>query len=279
LEVARGESLEFFTGRFVKSREFAELAVFFDDWERTAIPQAIRKEATALLIQTMSQTFMGQRLDSCPVHDLFSKWHSRINRGDVEFPGWATAQITQFVPFNLLHATELYIDLIRDDFLESDRELVVRQDVVKETRQRLSTLTPDEFATCFPSNFPYALDRLIHIDRRRQYPPPFLANYSDWTWMRSVLLAAAQIHPQSLLPQLIHEFGEYGPTGELFADFKFREKDVLEFFGPDTPKFYALMLEAFTPDPQLDQNFARLLPLARKQAEQWQADSKRNRAS
>lgn len=270
LEVARGEGFEAFANNFARSREFAEIALFFDESRAISFPQALRKEATSVLIHRMSDLLAGRRFESGFVHDLFSKWQSRINREDPDFPEWATAQITRFIPSNLLHATELWFDLVHGQYLEQAKEIEIRRKVVKVVRDRLSVLDPEQFARSFPSDFPYTFGHLIRLDQR-VYPAEFLTKYSDWTWMKDILLKAAQNNPEILVPHLIQDFGDYGPRGDLFTVFKFRHQDIEEFFGEDTAKFYELISQAFTPDPRIDANFRRLLPLAMQQAKEWQS--------
>jgi thymidylate kinase len=272
LKVARGEAFEAFATEFVNSREFAEIAIFFDKSEAILVPQENRKRVTEVLIQTMSSLFPQERFESFAVHDLFSKWHGRINRGGVEFPAWAITQITKFIPASLLHATEVYSDLIHDDFVELEKEAIIRQAVVAAVRDRLSVISMDEFAQSFPRDFPYTLDRLFHLDRQRKYPSEFLTDYSQWTWMKEMLLDAGERHPENIIPQLVHEFGDYGPKGDVYSIFKFRDSDVLQYFGESTPRFYALIRRRFVTDSKLDPNFKRLIPLAQQQAEQWRSN-------
>lgn|GEM_PF-1786613 len=261
--VSGGESLQSFADRFASSREFAELALFFD--QSHTLSQPIRRQTTALLIQSLSKKAGSERLENSNVHDLFSKWESRISREAVEFVEWAAAQIIQFVPSNLLHATELWFDLVRDDYLELEKQIQIRKLVVKAVREKLSTLTPEQFARCFPSDFPYTLGHLIRLDRK-DYPPEFLTKHSEWTWMAPLLLDSARVHPEILMPHLINEFGEYGPQGNVYTAYKFRKDDVTEFFGRDVAEFYALASEPFAPDPRIDTNFQRLFPLAAVEA-------------
>jgi hypothetical protein len=270
LSVAQGEAFDAFADQFTASREFAEIAIFFDESGAISVPQAIRMEASAVLIRRMSNVSQGQRLELSLVHDLFSKWQSRISRQDADFPDWATAQISQFVPSNLLHATELWFDLVRDEFIELEKQVEIRQMVVQIVRDQLSTLNPEQLARSFRSDFPYTLGRLIRLDRRA-YPEEFLTKYSDWAWMSTLLLEAAERFPEIVGPQLIQEFGNYGPHPGPFTWFNFRDQDIAAFFGENRATFYALMSQPFTPDSKIDANFKRLFPLASKQAKEWRS--------
>lgn len=262
--LARGEGSERFADRFANSREFAELGLFFD--QPQTLSQAARRETTALLIQSMSKAAGTERLENSNVHDLFSKWDSRVSREAAGFVEWAATQIIQFVPSNLLHATELWFDLVRDQYLELEKQIEIRRLIVNAVRQAFSTLTSEQFALCFPSNFPYTLGHLIRLDQKK-YPPEFLTDHSDWAWMKPQLLNGARTHPEILMPHLINEFGDYGPQGNVYTFFKFRENDVMSFFGRDAAEFYALASKSFPPDPKIDANFQRILPLAAAEAE------------
>lgn len=261
--VSQGEGYGAFADRFARSREFADLALFFD--QPHTLSQSARRETSALLIQSISKAVGPGRLERSIVHDLFSQWESRISREALEFVEWAATQIIQFIPTNLLHATELWFDLVRDDYLELEKQIEIRHLIATAVRQRLPTLSIESFASCFPRDFPYTLGHLIRLDGK-DYPPGFLTPYGDWAWMGSLILHAAQVYPEILMPHLIDAFGEYGPRGNVYTVFKFREDDVASFFGGDVAEFYALASKPFSPDPGIDANFQRLFPLAAAEA-------------
>lgn len=264
LSISEGKGCEAFVERFAKSREFAELVMFFD--ENFLLSDAQRREASAELIQAISKQSGIRRLESHPIHDLFSKWQDRISRESPEFVEWAAQQITQFLPSNLLHVTELWFDLVRDSYLEMEKQIAIRHIMVKAAREQLSILEAEDFSQCFSSNFPYTFGHLIRLDHK-SYPAGFLTKYSDWAWMGEMMLKAARLHPETLVPHLVNAFGAYGPQFEVFTSYRFRMEDVADFFGDKAPEFYSLVSIPFIPNPNLDANFIRLFPLAAKEAE------------
>jgi hypothetical protein len=263
--IAGNKNLQTFSDRFTTSREFAEIVIFFDKTRLIPISQTQRLKVSSLLIKDLSRKAGAGRIENSPVHDLFSHWQSPAEQDTPEFRNWAAEQIIGFIPHNLLHATELYFDFVRDTHLPLEAQSEIRQRMVQSTKEQLSKLTPKEFAQCFPAGFPYTLGHLIRLDRK-DYPPPFLTKHTDWVWMTPLLLSAIQIHPEILIPQIINEFGEYGPGGELYTWYRFREDAVKEFFGDRAHEFYSAIRQPFDVDRKMDANFARLVSLAQEKA-------------
>lgn len=268
-EIAENKNLESFSDRFTDSREFAELVVFFDASYSRLISLPQRLGVSSLMIRDMSRKAGRRRIEEYPVHDLFSQWQHRAEQDSEEFRQWAEKEIVNFIPQNLSHATELYFDFVRDPYLSIQTQAAIRQQVVAAAKERLSSLSPDEFARCFPSNLPYVLGYLIRLDRK-PYPPEFQTRHSDWVWMRDILLEAARSNPRTLVPQLINEFGEYGPTGDVFTSYQFRRDAVEEMFGERAEELYKLIQKPFELDDEIDSNFARVVEMARQKANEME---------
>jgi hypothetical protein len=263
IEVGDGRNADAFADRFASSRDFAEVAIFFDATPQ--LSQSKRLAVSSLLIQGIISRSNGDRFEESPVHDLFSKWQSRGENDTPEYREWAANEILKRIPSDLLHATELYFDLIRDAHVAFEAQCTIRRLVVEKVISELSVLPPEEVALCFPSAFPYTLAHLIRLDGK-EYPPEFMTRPADWTAIYDAVIAAANTNPSRIVPQLIAAFGKYAPPYQVYTTFEFVEDAVEEFCGEDVKQFFSVFRREFAIDPKLSPNFARLIPLARAEA-------------
>jgi hypothetical protein len=150
--------------------------------------------------------------------------------------------------------------------VEFEAQCVIRRLVVAKVIRQLSALTPEEVASCFPPAFPYTLAHLIRLDGR-EYPPEFLTQPADWTAIHTAVIAAAKANPTRMVPQLIAAFGRFGPPYQIYTSFDFIDDQVKEFCEGDVKQFFSVFAKEFAVDPKLNSNFARLIPLARAEAE------------
>jgi hypothetical protein len=263
--VAAGHDVEVFSNRFVASREFAELAVFFDDAARgwstePHVSPPARLAAGSVMLRIESTQAGDNSLYQSSTHHLIQHWISNATN-DNAYIDWAIGEILTRIPNRLFRATELYLDLFRDLHISTETQSGVRKQVLEKSRHSFLTMSAGEFATCFPSHFPYTLVYLIRLDSKT-ISEQLLTRLEDWKWLRPQLLAGLTVRPEILVPQVLPIFGAFGPQPGPFEHYRFDDNAVAQFFETDREMFYRRVAEPFTPPDKLEKNFARLLPLA-----------------
>jgi hypothetical protein len=267
--VARGESVEEFANAFVTSREFGELAIFFDEalrsWRTQPRVESQERLAVASAMIRIEEEQAGENLlYQIPTHHLIQQWISNA-ANDQYFIAWAENEVLSRIPHGLIRATELYFDLFRDLRISVESQSITRRKIAEKARDAFLRMLPSEFATCFPSHFPYTLAHLLRLDSK-QPSEQLLTRLEDWTWLEPQLLAALAERPDIMVPHVLPVFGSFGPHPGPFEHYKFDDTAVGRFFGPDRERFYRLVSEPFDRPGKLDANFQRLLPLAVEQA-------------
>ena len=267
--ISRSERIDEFAERFVNSQPFAELTLFFDEALRhrgtsISVPVEARLITGSKLIEFASKAAADSLLYKFPTYHLIEGWIRPVS-GDPMFDAWASGEILQRMPTELLRATELYFDLFRDSHVATEIQAKVRSQILEKAKAAFSQMSVGEFAACFPVNFPYTLSHLVRLDTKS--PPELYTSFGDWRWMAPQLLAALREEPSIILPQVLALFGIFGPHPGPFESFKFNDEAVREFFGQDVGEFYRLVSRADPLALKVDENFQRLVPLARDDAQ------------
>jgi hypothetical protein len=267
--MSRGEFAHSFAESFVTSRVFAELAVFFDDALRQRrgelqVLASARLVAASAMLRIQSAQRPDRLLWEGATHHLIKHWISK-GTGDPEYIAWATGEILTRIPNDLFKGTELYLDLFRDMDISIEIQSRVRDQILAKAHSAFDEITPTGFAALFPGHFPYTLSYLVRLDTKG--PSDVLrARLQDWAWLKPHILGALSERPDIFVPQVLPLFGTYGPQPGPYETYKFNDDAVAEFFGPERARFYELTAQPFAPDPKLDENFKRLLPLAAEEA-------------
>jgi len=253
--IATEREVDTFASKFVSSREFAELAVFFDDAIRNwptepHISSPARLAVASIMLRLESAQTGDNLLYQSPTHHLIRHWISNA-ASDKEYIDWATGEILARIPTELLRATELYFDLFRDLHISIKTQSAVRKQVLEKARSSFSTMSPGDFATCFPGHFPYTLAHLIRLDSKT-VSEQLLTRWEDWEWLKPQLLAGLAERPDILVPHVLPLFGTFGPQPGPFEHYKFNDNAVAQFFGADREIFYRRIAQPFTPLDKLD---------------------------
>jgi hypothetical protein len=268
--MARGKIPESFAETFVTSRTFAEITVFFDDALRQRrgeleVSTSSRLSAASTMLEIQSNQHPNRMFWEGATHHLIKHWVEK-GTGDPAYITWATEEILKRIPNNLFKATELYLDLFRDMHISTEAQSSVRDEILAKARSVFLELPPGDFAALFPAHFPYTLSYLVRLDTKG--PSDALRTRpQDWAWLKGQILSGLRERPDILIPQVLPIFGTYGPQPGPYETYKFIDHSVAEFFGEDRARFYELIAQPFTPHPNLDANFKRLLPLAAGEAQ------------
>jgi hypothetical protein len=274
--LSRGEKIESFAERFLSSRGFGELAIFFDQALRQRrgtqhVPSPARLRAATLMLQQESIRAGLELLYRGSAHHLVLQWISVAVAGP-EYNAWAKEEIISRIPNDLYRATELYFDLFRDNHIPLDIQSQVRNEVLEKSRQEFSQMTPQDFATRFPGHFPYTLAHLVRLDSKGGDSNVLRTQLDDWRWLAPLLLSALRERPDILVPQALPLFGTFGPQPGPFEIYRFDHAAIDKFFGANSRTFYEAIAQPVTPQPALDHNFKLLLPLAAKAAKKTMDD-------
>lgn len=258
-----GDGVQSLGEKFADSNEFAELILFFENFNRRIENETLLRIASVVL-QRMAPLhhYPDQAAPSLTTLKLWL--HKVIPFSDSNYTDWLASEIESCLPSRLPDANWLFFNFAREK-LQSDQFLKLRQYFVLSVRRHFEFMSPADFARCFEANYPYSLSQLIRIDRK-VYAPECLTNFSDWIWLRNLLLEGMRLGPQVLIPQVIGAFGEFGPEGGMPTWFKFEESGLKEVFGEKIDEALQLLSQDLEIQPNTEGWFKLAWPLAIKEA-------------
>jgi hypothetical protein len=251
------------------SDTFGEAVLFFDNATLSTSQDCVAKVASAVL-SILRQKFGPKEMRQEHAYEVALQWVLRRSHPN-QAMDWVTAEIILSVPRNLRLASELYFAVVRDNPAGVDKQIEARRAMVNAARTSIPKMSASDVANCFDPGFGYTLRYLLILDGK-QYPPVFQTQPADWNWIGRPLLDALRAAPCTLAPQIIHAFGEYGPSGEAYTWYKFDQNRLLGIFGENGKQILALLLADLDPSPDLDADSRRLIPMAKAEAERLLRD-------
>ena len=153
-----------FAARFAASRDFAEIALFFDrpvgGW-RSVKEQDRLKIASAILDQFPLISKDGS-LDRVPNYALLLEWVHGVDTSGQPFADWVKNEAAKHVSKRLGYVTALHMDLMKEQYVPKENIAAVRTAIIDMIRTELPPLSSIDLAKCFPRDEPYTLWLLVH---------------------------------------------------------------------------------------------------------------------
>lgn len=249
--------------KMATSSDFSELLLGFQKYSRPLDAKLIL-EAASLALPQMRPLNRGLWNRVTRRFELIEELIKNVRPDAEMLSNWLLNELIACLPNYLRDADTLYFNLGRG-LLDTEQLGRIRSVFVAEVKKSLLSLSVEQFAQCFPPNFPWVLSYLVILDRK-QYPESFLTQWSQWKWLAPYLLEGMSNHSEIITPQVICALGESGPGGVVPTWFRFDERALRSLFGKRVNEALRLLSQPLSNSHEVDGWFPVFGPLAAKEA-------------
>lgn len=260
-KAADGVDIDSFGRRFAASKEFAELALFFERFVQRVNEKAVLQIATPTL-----QALRPLPSPTMEPGALFylARWLDKLPYNEPAYRQWLATEMERCLPQGLLDAEQVFWRFGKSK-LDTDALASVRQQLVTSMRNHFESASAHDFAVCFRGSYPYSLGHLVHCGEKSG-SDKFLTKPSEWIWLQDKLIDGMIQEPQTMIPQVMMLFGEFGPGGQTPTYFKYDEEKYRELFGDQWPEALRLLTQDIVVASEADGWFRLAAPLGTAEA-------------
>lgn len=248
-----------------KSRDFAELVSFFRRFSRNAVDDDHLLQALAVAlnhVRPFERSWLSENVSS---YESVIKWIETISVNEQVLRDWLSKQLEACLPQHLQDANYLYHDIQKR--ISRDCCQVVRMRLLGHCQRAFGAMSPQEFSACFDGNFPYTLAHLVRSEKTKS--EALLTRAEDWRWLSPLLLESMEAFPETIVPQVMMLFGDYGTGEEGPTYFDFDEGELRSLFGDELPRALKLLTHTLIIPETMEGLFRLAAPLGTQKAKDW----------
>ena len=200
-----------------------------------------------------------------------SLWRMSIRREPWDgHEEWVVTEFSKALPISLRFANDIhhFWQCTDEDEARSARpHYELRQKTVTAARQ-LWESSPGALVNSLDATWSYSVrDFAVILSERAYGGEGFLP--TDWTWLGDVLVRAANLAPDVILPQVAHLL--VGPAASNTDEMSFKDKRGIQIFG-DQFRAMAQMLAGSCDTSGLSRDAARQVAFVQQKAREWVAE-------
>ena len=200
-----------------------------------------------------------------------SLWRMSIRREPWDgHEEWVVTEFSKALPISLRFANDIhhFWQCTDEDEARSARpHYELRQKTVTAARQ-LWESSPGALVNSLDATWSYSVrDFAVILSERANGGEGFLP--TDWTWLGDVLVRAANLAPDVILPQVAHLL--VGPAASNTDEMSFKDKRGIQIFG-DQFRAMAQMLAGSCDTSGLSRDAARQVAFVQQKAREWVAE-------
>lgn len=244
-------------------------AITTDRFASVAFEYFARTSRFENLLPLLTEVYACIRRSSSADADLdgfpgfFSPWRlvGEFNRPE-GFDDWLVEELGLCVRTHLRLLTNIYYYWLGTDRHTRTQRERAREATISALRAAWKTMRPEEIAASFGQGFPYVLFHLIFTsDYPRPDQVPFGA-ITDWAWTGPILLRAAQVSPNLVLPQILVALNNDSTREGPDIRFELDQAKLDAWFGPANRQILQLAAAGFHSPPEMTEQYKYLMKIA-----------------
>ena len=228
----------------------------------------IREIAEALFKIILRKEGVKANVDSSPAFVSLWRLSTRSPIDDKAHGEWILNQILFALPLSLHFANDLYYYWKHNQYIGSDEQKTypeLRNAVIHNFKQTVLN-TPEALINSLDPNYVYGIYQFaVLFSGTNQGGSGFEA--AEWTWLSNLLLEAAKIQPQTVLPQIVPLIIEREDS-VFTKKFKFNNETAPALFSDRLPELMSLLAQSLSYE-HLDRDTLDLMVFARRIAHEW----------
>lgn len=197
------------------------------------------------------RTRRGERLSRDDHPGFFAPWRMVAENRPSDFGAWLQKEVVACIPTSLRLLTDIYYFWLGADRHTFNERELSRHAIRDALRASWTTISPSQIASGFDSSFPYTLFHLFFTSDYQKPETVPLSKIEDWTWSAEPLLAAAQVAPSKMLPQVLWVLNSATNRGREVPQFTLDEALLEKWFGRRANEVLALIAKGFELDAEL----------------------------
>ncbi len=154
---------------------------------------------------------------------------------------WIAEKTLAALPVSIRMANDLYYYWTGDELrVSADTRVEIRRGIVEKMTSLYSEENASRLVGAISKEYPWIIRHLVVPPETRNSDVSLLREPSDWAWFAPCLLAAAELSPQTMIPQLAALVGQQRDSGrgritDINVDF------AIAMFGPDLHRLMAML--------------------------------------